>query len=159
MTYLGFTQVHEKVSVLALQWKEQEPRELRPQVGQQSPICWVPEALPRTSTMSTLSPDSCWYCYCLVTKLCPTLLQPHGLSPARLLCPWDFPGKNTGVGYHFLLHRIFSTQELNSCPLHWQEDSLSPCLKEARPHILISCLILTLISHDFSSPVPRVSVN
>ena len=30
-------------------------------------------------------------------------LQPHGLYPARLLCPWDFPGKNTGVGVHFLL--------------------------------------------------------
>ena len=28
-------------------------------------------------------------------------LQPHG--PARLLCPWDAPGKKTGVGYHFLL--------------------------------------------------------
>ena len=27
----------------------------------------------------------------------------HGLQPARLLCPWDFPGKNTGVGCHFLL--------------------------------------------------------
>ena len=24
-------------------------------------------------------------------------------SPARLLCPWDFPGKNTGVSGHFLL--------------------------------------------------------
>ena len=24
-------------------------------------------------------------------------------QPTRLLCPWDFPGKNTGVGYHFLL--------------------------------------------------------
>ena len=30
-------------------------------------------------------------------------LQPHGLQPTRLLCPWDFPGKNTGVGRHFLL--------------------------------------------------------
>ena len=29
--------------------------------------------------------------------------QPHGLQPARLLCPWDFPGKNTGVGCHALL--------------------------------------------------------
>ena len=25
-------------------------------------------------------------------------LQSHGLQPARLLCPWDFPGKNTGMG-------------------------------------------------------------
>ena len=30
----------------------------------------------------------------LVTKWCLTLLQLHGLEPARLLCPWDFPGKN-----------------------------------------------------------------
>ena len=27
----------------------------------------------------------------------------HGLKPTRLLCPWDFPGKNTGVGCHFFL--------------------------------------------------------
>ena len=32
-------------------------------------------------------------------------LQPHRLQPARLLCPWDFPGKNTGVGCHFLLQK------------------------------------------------------
>ena len=30
-------------------------------------------------------------------------LQPHGLQPTRLLCPWDFPGKSTGVGCHSLL--------------------------------------------------------
>ena len=36
-------------------------------------------------------------------------LQPHGLWPTRLR-PWDFPGKNTGVGCHFLLQGIFRTQ-------------------------------------------------
>ena len=30
-------------------------------------------------------------------------LKPHELQPARLPCPWDSPGKNTGVGCHFLL--------------------------------------------------------
>ena len=53
-------------------------------------------------------------------------LWPHGLQPARLLCPWDFPGKNIGVGYHFLLQGIFLTQRLNPCLLyllHWQADS------------------------------------
>ena len=30
--------------------------------------------------------------------------QPHGLQPTRLLRPWDFPGKSTGVGCHCLLH-------------------------------------------------------
>ena len=34
-------------------------------------------------------------------------------EPARLLCPQDFPGKNTGLGCHFLLQGIFPTQELN----------------------------------------------
>ena len=29
--------------------------------------------------------------------------RPHGLQPTRLLCPWDFPGKSTGVGCHWLL--------------------------------------------------------
>ena len=32
--------------------------------------------------------------------------QPHGLQPTRLLHPWDFPGKSTGVGCHCLLHEI-----------------------------------------------------
>ena len=31
-------------------------------------------------------------------------LWPHGLQPTRLLCPWDFPAKSTGVGGHCLLH-------------------------------------------------------
>ena len=37
-------------------------------------------------------------------------LRPRGLQPARLLCLWDFLGKNTGVGCHFLLQGIFLTQ-------------------------------------------------
>ena len=37
----------------------------------------------------------------LVTQLCWTLLQPHRRKPIRLFCPWDSPGKNTGVGSHF----------------------------------------------------------
>ena len=40
-------------------------------------------------------------------------LRPHGQYPARLLCPWDFPGKNTGVGSDFLLQGIFLTQGSN----------------------------------------------
>ena len=31
--------------------------------------------------------------------------RPHGLQPTRLLCPWDFPGKSTGVGCHCLLRK------------------------------------------------------
>ena len=39
-------------------------------------------------------------------------LQPHGLQPTRLLRPWDFPGKSTGVGCHRLLQRYSRTQKL-----------------------------------------------
>ena len=55
-----------------------------------------------------------WYAEELQSCL---ILWPHGLQPARLLCPWDFPGKNTGMGWHFLLQGIFPTQELNPCLL------------------------------------------
>ena len=46
----------------------------------------------------------------------------------QVLCLWDFPGRNTGVGCHFLLQRIFPIQELNPYLLrllHWQADSLA----------------------------------
>ena len=48
-------------------------------------------------------------------------LQPHGLWPTRLLCPWNSSGKNTGVGCHFLLHGIFPTQGLNPSLQHCRQ--------------------------------------
>ena len=51
-------------------------------------------------------------------------LWSHGLQPTRLLCPWDFPDKNTGVSCQFLLQGIFWTQGLNPRLLLWHEDSL-----------------------------------
>ena len=52
----------------------------------------------------------------------PDSSQPHGLQPTRLLCPWDFPGKNTGVGSHLLLQGIFPTQGLNLGLLHCRQN-------------------------------------
>ena len=60
---------------------------------------------------------------CTLTQLWLTL-RPYGLSPARLLCPWDSPGKNTGVGCHALLQGIFMTQGSNLHLLQWRADSL-----------------------------------
>ena len=75
----------------------------------------------------------------LVPQSCPTLCDPMGyIQPIRLLCPWDFPGKNTGVGCHFLLQGIFPTQGSNPhflYLLHWQTDSLSLHHLEAPPTI------------------------
>ena len=45
-------------------------------------------------------------------------LRPHGLQPTRLLCSWDFPGKNIGVGSQVLLQGIFPIQGLNLGLLH-----------------------------------------
>ena len=48
-------------------------------------------------------------------------LEPDGLWPARLLCALNSPGKNTGVGSHFLLQGIFPTQGLNPSLLHYRQ--------------------------------------
>ena len=46
-------------------------------------------------------------CVCSITQSCPTLCDLMDCSPpTRLLCPWDFPGKNTGVHCHFSPPRI-----------------------------------------------------
>ena len=45
-------------------------------------------------------------------------LGPYRLEPARLLCPWNSQGKNTGVGSHFLLQVIFPIQDSNLGLLH-----------------------------------------
>ena len=50
-------------------------------------------------------------CVCAVAPVVSNSLPPYG--PSRLLCPWDSPGKNTGVGFHALLQGIFPTQGLN----------------------------------------------
>ena len=78
-----------------------------------------------------------WVCVCICVFSLSVLsdsVWSYGQLPARLLCPWDFPGKNTGVGCHFLLQGIFLTQGSNSPLL---------CLPHCR-------LILLLLSHQGS---------
>ena len=55
----------------------------------------------------------------LVTQSSPTLCDP--MDPSRLLCPWDSPGKNTGMGCHSLLQGIFPTQGLNPGLLRFRQ--------------------------------------
>ena len=52
---------------------------------------------------------------CLVAQSCWTLCDPMDCILARLLCPWDFSGMNTGVG--FFLQSVFLTQGSNPCLL------------------------------------------
>ena len=57
-------------------------------------------------------------------------VRPRGLQPARLLCPWDSPGKSTVVGCRALLQGIFPPQGSSPCTLQllqWQTGSLPLC--------------------------------
>ena len=56
-------------------------------------------------------------------------VQPYRRQPTRLLCPWDSPGKNTGVGCHFLLQcmKVKSEREVaQSCPTRSNPMDCSP---------------------------------
>ena len=59
----------------------------------------LPHSLLCASPLSSCS----WVMYVLIHSVVSNSLRPHGLQPAGFLCPWDSPGKNTGVGCHFLL--------------------------------------------------------
>ena len=61
-----------------------------------------------------------WNCYLLSCVLC-TTLGTHGLQSVRLLCPWDFPSKNNGVGSYPFLWGIFLTQGSNPDLLHCRQ--------------------------------------
>ena len=69
-----------------------------------------------------------------------------------LLCPWDFPGKNTGVGYHFLLQGIFLTQGLNQHLLHWQVDSL-PLNHVGSPYPYLAVCLVTQLCPNLCNPM------
>ena len=76
-----------------------------------------------TNTILTALAITCvCVCVCVCVLSCVWLVT-SGALPARLLCPRDSPGKNTGLGCHFLLQGIFPTQGSNLrllCLLHWQ---------------------------------------
>ena len=65
--------------------------------------------------------------FCVCAQSCLTPCNPVNCTPPGSLSPWDFPGKNTGVGCHFLSQGIILTQRLNPLflwLLHWQAGSL-----------------------------------
>ena len=81
--------------------------------------CWT--------QIKVLASPSFWWLYyslkevkVLVTQSCLTLCHPWTVAHQRL-CPWDFPGKNVGVGCYSLLQGIFLTQGLNLGLLHCRQ--------------------------------------
>ena len=82
-------------------------------------------------------------CVCVLSHFCSVQLCVTLWSiPTRLLCPWDSPGKNTGVGCHFLLQRFFLTQGSNPSLLsllHWQAGSLTLVPSGKPEHLQGNC--------------------
>ena len=76
------------------------------------------------------------------------LFEPYGLSSTRLLCPWDSPGKNTGVGCHALLQRSVPIEGSNPCLLHWQVCSLPLAPPENPTESHRTHLILPAMTYD-----------
>ena len=56
-----------------------------------------------------------------VAQSCLTFCNPMDCVAYQVLCPWNFPGKSTGVGCHYLLQGIFLTQGLNPGLLHCRQ--------------------------------------
>ena len=65
-------------------------------------------------------------------------MQPHGLYPTRLLCPWDFPGDSTGVDCHLLLQGIFPNQGLNPGLPHCRQTLYHLSHQGSPPHLFNS---------------------
>ena len=85
-------------------------------------------------------------------------VRPHGLQPSRLLRPWDFPGKNTGVGCHCLLQcmKMESKSEVAlSCPT--LSDPMDCSLPGSSIHGIFQARVLewgaiAFSSSDFGAP-------
>ena len=73
----------------------------------ESESSWSNYKLVEASPSGTLTPQE------ERSESCSSPLWPHGLEPTRFFCPWDPPGKNTGVGCHSFLQGIFPTQGSN----------------------------------------------
>ena len=84
-------------------------------------------------------------------------LRPHGLQPARLLGPWDSPGKNTGVGSHSLLQGNLPDPEIKPRSPTLQADSLwsEPPDPKPSPQTLSSSIFDYLHSTDEQTKVQR----
>ena len=89
------------------------------EVGDVSLSVSVEHPFQRTHTLCEPLPQKPWKPteMCMCAQACPTL--GNHMEPAMLLCPWNFPGKNTGVGCHF---------RRSSPPKYWTYISCFSCI-------------------------------
>ena len=99
----------------------------------------------------------------LLAQSCLTL-GPHRLQPARLLCSWNSPGKNTGVGLHSLPQGIFPTQGSNSGLLHCRRSPYrlsnqeSPCNSSHNRNFILFLQCLDELSFHLFLPLVLLKI-
>ena len=97
-------------------------------------------------------------CCCWVPSVVSDSVRPHRRQPTRLPCPWDSPGKNTGVGCHLLLQcmKVKSESEVTqSCPT--LSDSMDYSLPGSSIRRIFQTRVLEWGVIAFSSRLPRFS--
>ena len=74
---------------------------------------WIYIPQNKMNSKNTCTPKfcCCCCCCCYITSVVSDSVRPHRQQPTRLPHPWDSPGKNTGVGCHFLLQCMKVTSE------------------------------------------------
>ena len=101
-----------------------------------------------------LVPNCC--CCCCVSSVVSNSVRPHRQQPTRLPCPWDSPGKNTGVGCHFLLQymKVKSESEVaQSCPT--LSDPMDCRLPGSSIHGIFQARVLEWVAIAFSEYLIR----
>ena len=100
-----------------------------------------------------MSRQGCLLIYAAAAQSCLILCDPQGLQPTSLLCPWDLPGKNTGMGCPFLFQGILPTQGLNPCLLCllWCKQILYPLSQWRSPCSLYNMVKFSFLCHRFIS--------
>ena len=86
-------------------------------------------------------------------------VRPHRWQPTRLPCPWDSPGKNTGVGCHFLLQcmKVKSEREvIQSCPT--LSDPMDCSLPGSSVHGIFQARVLEWGAIAFYAPIIMATI-
>ena len=101
--------------------------------------------------------DNSCCCCCCVASIVSNSVQPHRRQPTRLPHPWDSPGKNTGVGCHFLLQcmKVKSESEVTQ-PSPTLCDPMDCSLPGSSIHSILQARVLEWGAISFSVTVARI---
>ena len=99
----------------------------------------------------------CCCCCCCVASVVSDSVRPHRWKPTRLRCPWDSPGKNTGVGCHFLLQCMkvkSESEDAQSCLT--LSDPMESSLPGSSVHGIVQARVLEWGAIAFSQFVSKL---